>query len=138
MLLLSHRFEYADNYTVSRLYINGTYECYVLEDKVRAPGVKVPSETAIPAGTYKVVINHSEHFDKNLPQILDVPMFEGIRIHSGNTDLDTEGCLLVGDLWNGGDNISNSRVAFDRLFPKLQAAIAAGQDITITVEDTNT
>ena len=63
-------------------------------------------------------------------------MFEGIRIHSGNTDVDTEGCLLVGTTWGGGDFIGNSVVAFNHLFPQLQAAIAAGESVTIEIQDT--
>lgn len=136
MKLVSRRFEYHDKYTVSRLYVDDVYQCYVLEDVVREPGVKIAGATAIPAGEYEVVIDHSEHFDKDLPHILNVPMFEGVRIHSGNTDADTEGCLLVGKDWNGSDFISNSRVAFDELFAKLQKAAGMMEKITITIVDT--
>lgn len=136
MKIESRRFEYGTKFTISRLSIDGVFECFVLEDVVREAGVKVAGETAIPAGIYPVVIDHSNHFDRDLPHILNVPMFEGIRIHSGNTDLDTEGCLLVGSTWNGGDNVGGSHYAFDKFFPKLQAAIAAGEDIKIEVVDT--
>ena len=135
MDILVHRFEYGDTYTISRMYIDDVYECYVLEDKVRGPGIKVPNETAIPAGTYKVIIDYSDHFKEDLPHLLDVPMFEGIRIHSGNTDSDTEGCLLLGTGWTGGDMITNSRVAFAHFFPQLQKAVALG-DVFIRIEDT--
>lgn len=137
MELLSRRFEYGTNYTISRLYVNGVYECYVLEDVVRGPGIKVPGQTAIPAGTYNVIIDFSDHFGRDFPHILDVPMFDGIRIHSGNTDADTEGCLLLGQTWNGGDGVYNSRLAFNAFFPKLQAAINAGEEVTIEIQDTN-
>ena len=136
MNLVSRRFEYGQNYTVSRLYVEGVYQCYILEDVVRAPGVKVAGATAIPAGKYTVIVDFSDHFQKDLPHILNVPMFDGIRIHSGNTDLDTEGCLLVGMGWGGGDSVSNSRVAFDALFSKLQKAISDEDEITIDVQDT--
>jgi len=56
-------------------------------------------------------------------------------IHSGNTDADTEGCLLVGESWNGGDWIGSSKVAFNKLFPKMQKALDAGETITITIID---
>ena len=134
MNLVSRRFEYSQHYTVSKLTIDNIFECYVLEDVVRAKGVKVMGETAIPSGRYQVVIDHSEHFGKDLPHLLNIPMFEGIRIHSGNTDKDTEGCLLVGTAWGGGDKITNSRVAFDRLFEKLQASTTP---IYIEIVDTN-
>jgi hypothetical protein len=136
MNLISRRFEYGQNYTVSRLYVDGVYQCYILEDVVRAPGVKVAGATAIPAGKYTVIIDFSEHFQKDLPHILNVPMFDGVRLHAGNTDLDTEGCLLVGMGWGGGDNVSNSRVAFDALFPKLQKAIADEDEIILDIQDT--
>jgi hypothetical protein len=138
MKISVRRFEYGTNFTVSKLYINDTteFECYVLEDVVRAPGVKVKGETAIPAGTYTVTIDYSPHFGKNMPHILNVPMFEGIRIHSGNTDVDTEGCLLLGSTWGGGDYIGGSRDAFNKFFPKLSKAIADKETVTITIIDT--
>jgi hypothetical protein len=136
MKLISRRKEYGDNYTISELSVNGVYECFILEDTVRPKGVKIFGNTAVPAGTYNVVINFSNHFQKLLPELLNVPMFEGIRIHPGNTDVDTEGCLLVGTTWGGGDFIGNSVVAFNHLFPQLQAAIAAGESVTIEIQDT--
>ena len=129
------RFEYGTNYTVSRLYVDGVYQCYVLEDVVRLPGIKIVGNTAIPAGTYKVIINMSPGKKKLLPRLLDVPGFKGILIHSGNTDADTEGCLLVGESWNGGDWIGSSKAAFNKLFPKMQRALDAGEEITITITD---
>ncbi len=137
MKIRVHRTEYGTNYTVSRLYVNEVYECFTLEDVVRDLGVKVQNATAIPAGTYNVIIDYSPHFGKNLPHILDVPGFTEIRIHWGNTDLNTDGCLLVGTTWGGGDFIGNSVVAFNHLFPQIEAAIAAGETVLITIEDTN-
>lgn len=120
MKLYIKRFEFGTNYTIGRLYVDDVYECYTLEDKVREAGVKVPNETAIPTGTYKVVVDHSIHFGKDLPHILNVMGFEGVRIHSGNTDKDTEGCILLGDTWPGGDFIGNSLLAFDRFFERFK------------------
>ena len=135
MKLELKRFEYGNNYTIGRLYVDGVYQCFVLEDVVRPVGVKVKEETAIPKGTYKVIIDFSNHFQKNMPHILDVPMFAGIRIHSGNTDKDTEGCLLVGETWVGGDNISGSKIAFGKLYHKMLGSIVSCEDISITIMD---
>jgi hypothetical protein len=136
MKLISRRRDYGDSYTISELSVNDVYECFVLEDKVRAPGIKIAGATAIPAGTYKVVIDASVRFGRDMPHILDVPGFAGIRIHSGNTDADTEGCLLLGTTWGGADFIGNSKVAFDHFFPQLVAAIAASEEVTIEIQDT--
>lgn len=120
--------------TIGHLAWDGTFQCYTLEDTVRAPGIKVPGATAIPPGRYKVIIDFSNRFQKPMPHVLNVPGFEGIRIHCGNTAADTEGCILLG---SGADArqgvISGSRIAFDAFFPKLQAALAAG-DVFLTIK----
>jgi hypothetical protein len=121
----------SDKSTIGTLFVDGNEECFTLEDVVRT-GPKVFGETAIPEGNYKVVINFSQHFQKELPQLLNVPDFEGVRIHSGNRPEDTEGCILVGkerDI----DFVGSSRDAFNALFPKLQAAIARGEPVDVTV-----
>ena len=124
MKLRLERFEYGSNYTIGKFYIDGTYHCFSLEDKVRT-GEKVNGQTAIPNGTYSVIIDVSIRFGKQLPHILDVPNFTGIRIHPGNTSKDTEGCILLGTTWTGGDFISNSKVAFESFFTKLKEAKTA-------------
>ena len=65
---------------------------------------------------------------------MDVPGFEGIRIHSGNTSLDTEGCLLVGDMWTKGNMITGSRAAFVKLFTKMSACVLLQEPVTITIK----
>lgn len=133
MELTVKRFEFGTNYTIGKLSVDGVYECYTLELKVREPFVKVQGQTAIPQGTYKVTIDYSNRFGKDMPHVLDVPQFEGVRIHQGNTDKDTEGCILLGNTWAGGDFIGNSVLAFNAFFPKLEAAIKAGQEVTLTI-----
>lgn len=83
-------------YTIGKLYIDGHYLCDTLEDTVRPVGVKIAGKTAIPTGTYKVKKTMSPRFKKVLPEILNVPGFTGVRIHAGNTAVDTDGCLLLG------------------------------------------
>lgn len=121
MLIEVKRFEFKDTYTVGKMYIDNIYECYTLEDVVRT-GAKVNGQTAIPTGTYNVIINHSNRFNRDLPLLENVPNFTGVRIHAGNTSAHTEGCILVGTTWSGKDFIGNSRVAFNKLFEKLKKA----------------
>ncbi len=119
--------------TVGILYVDGAEECYVLEDRVRT-GPKVPGETAIPEGTYTVIIDHSRRFNRDMPLILDVPGFTGIRIHSGNTAANTDGCLLVGRTRGPKpDWIGSSRVAFDALFEKLHSVLRNRMHVEITI-----
>lgn len=118
--------------TIGELMVDGKHECFTLEDVVRADGVKIPGETAIPAGRYAVDITYSPRFKRDLPLLIDVKGFIGIRIHPGNTASDTEGCILVGQ-GRANNAILSSRAAFDALFPKLKAAKAAGQAITLEV-----
>lgn len=121
MLIEVKRFEFKDTYTVGKMYIDNIYECYTLEDVVRK-GAKVNGQTAIPTGTYNLIINHSNRFNRDLPLLENVPNFTGVRIHAGNTSAHTEGCILVGATWSGKDFIGNSRVAFNKLFEKLKKA----------------
>jgi hypothetical protein len=118
------------------MYIDGTEMCYTLEDIVRPDGEKVHGETAIPAGRYRVDVTFSHHFQRDLPLLMDVPNFEGVRIHPGNTDADTEGCILVGTyIGPEGNAITESRAAFDRVFPEIRDAIEHGEEVWIEVRD---
>lgn len=107
---------YTDRSTIGRLYINDIFFCDTLEDKVRDK--KIDGITAIPAGTYKMILNVSNRFKKLMPLLIDVPNYQGVRIHSGNTDVDTEGCILVG-LSRTKDSIGQSRDAFIKLMAEL-------------------
>lgn len=113
------RKELTNNSTIGELSVNGKFECFTLEDRVRP--VKIKGETAIPLGAYEVVVTFSNRFKKPLPLFLNVPGFEGVRIHPGNTKKDTEGCILVGQT-KSKDMVGKSRAAFDILFAKIKAA----------------
>lgn len=138
MKLRVERQIFDDESTISELLVDGAHECYVLEDKVREiPDTpveewKIPHLTAIPYGEYKLVINHSQRFNRDLPLLLNVPGFTGVRIHPGNTQADTEGCLLVGRT-KGDEFVGESRAAFGLLYPKLVAAIEAGDEVTVEI-----
>jgi hypothetical protein len=116
-------------YTEGKLYINGVYFCDTLEDKDRGllqtmtvdtiKTIKVYKETCIPYGKYKAILSMSKRFGKVMPELLDVKGFVGVRIHSGNTIYDTEGCILVGVKSSNG-TITNSRKTFNALMSILK------------------
>ena len=125
---------FTDTSTIGSLYIDGVFECFTLEDTVRKPGIKISGATAIPYGSYEVIIDYSNRFARNMPHVLNVPMFEGIRIHSGNTSSDTEGCILLGAS-KGKDIIYESKSAFAKFYQKLEEGLRKGEvRIEITKE----
>ena len=113
-------------------YIGDAYICETLEDVVRAPGVKIGGRTAIPCGLYRIIVNLSNRFKRRMPLLLNVPMFEGIRIHTGNTAADTEGCIILGRT-RVGSTLTGSHLAFDPLFAELEANLGAGYSASIEV-----
>jgi hypothetical protein len=121
MILTIHRKVLTPTSSIGELFVDGAFFCYTLEDTVQEDGIKINGDTAIPVGTYRVIIDFSNRFQKMMPHILDVPGFEGIRIHCGNTSADTEGCILLGQE-KGANTVLFSRPAFNAFFPKLQAA----------------
>lgn len=114
--------------TFGSLYINGLWQCWTLEDAIRPS--KIPKQTAIPSGTYSVVLTESHRFQRILPLLLSVPGYEGVRMHSGNTIEDTEGCILVGTV-REDSRILNSRVAIDALMLELRTADVVPIPLTI-------
>ncbi len=114
-------------YTIGKLYIDGEYFCDTCEDRVRPKGEKVPGETAIPAGSYKVIVNASPKFKRLLPRLLNVPGFDGVLIHRGNSDKDSSGCILVGENKKVG-KVLNSTYFEERLTEILK------NDNNITIE----
>lgn len=107
-----------ESYTIGKMYLNGEYFCDTLEDAIRP--VKIPNETAIPAGTYKVEVTYSPRFKRNLPLLIDVPNYTGIRIHEGSNKDHTSGCILVGFNTSKGI-LSDSRKISDQLTEKLKS-----------------
>lgn len=124
-------------YTIGRLYVNGERFCDTLEDCVRKIGAggkgKIKGKTAIPAGRYLITLTRSPRFKRVLPLLHDVPYFDGVRIHAGNTAADTDGCILVGENKKVG-MVLNSRATEESLMQVLLAAQAAGDTITIEVK----
>ncbi len=126
--------------TIGDLYLDNVLFCYVLEDrdrKLEEGGEKVYGETAIPRGTYDVVITYSNRFKRELPLLKNVPQFEGIRIHPGNTKEDTHGCLLPGSAYVSSNlgkmGVLNSRATFNKLFTELESAYSKQEPIKITI-----
>lgn len=101
---------------------------------MRPGAVKVPGESAIPAGRYRVALTWSNRLQRVLPLLLDVPGFTGVRIHAGNTAADTAGCLLVGQLREAAA-VLDSRAALAALLPKLEAAAGRQEPIWIEIEE---
>lgn len=130
MELKLERFLFTNESTIGKLSIDANPFCYTLEDIVRPDGIKIQNETAIPAGRYKVEITWSERFQKELPELRHVHGFTYIRIHSGNTPNDTEGCILVGRTYSH-NFVGDSRITLAKLMTKLKGATS----IWITVSN---
>lgn len=136
MNLLLKRDSCGEHSTLGSLFVDGGYQCETLEDpdrKLEDGGVKQPGCTAVPRGTYTVIIDWSRRFKRTLPRLLEVPGFEGVRIHPGNAPKDTEGCILVG-LRRGPDYVYQSVSAFNLLYAKLEAAFDIGDTVSLTIE----
>lgn len=125
-------------FTEGRLYVDGKFECFTLEDEDRElenGGVKVYGKTAIPRGRYEIVITSSTRFGRDMILLLGVQQFTGIRMHSGNDSEDTDGCPLVGSINDREDDdwIGASKVAEKRLFAKVKKELMRGSRVWIDV-----
>lgn len=141
---------YSDNEesTTGLLKVNGKFFCYTIEDEYR--DVKVKGETRIPEGTYKIDLRNegglTQKYAQKFPGIhkgmlwlRNVPNFQYIYIHVGNTDDNTDGCILVGDSVNNNTIadgfIGSSRPAYTRLYKAIISAMETGEDVEITIKD---
>lgn len=130
MAITIDRFYKGPKYTIGRLYVDGKYTCDTLEDVDRGltqdmsldeiNKKKIKGETAIPTGTYKVVVNNSPKFKRNLPRLLNVPGYDGVLIHRGNTHSDSAGCMLVGENKLVGKVINSTK--YEKLITELLTA----------------
>lgn len=125
---------FAPQRTLGVLYVDGVKECYICEDVVRPNGEKIYGQTAIPEGRYEVKITMSNRFKRELPILLNVPNFEGIRIHSGNHEGHTEGCLLPGKTRNAS-GVFSSVIATNNLILKIRTALQSGRKVFITIKN---
>lgn len=151
MILTLKRIARRETYTVGHLYVDGIYFCDTIEDRdrdVNRNGIldgaerKVPGETAIPNGTYVITMNvRSPKFSRYpqyakckgyLPRLLNVPGFDGILIHIGNTAANSAGCILVGKNTKVG-KVLESTATFWALYDRLKAASDRNEDITIKI-----
>lgn len=131
MKLLLKRDTFTDHSTIGQLYVDDVFQCDTLEDKVRE--AKIQNITAIPSGEYEVVLNWSNRFKQIMPELLNVPNYVGVRIHWGNYDKNTDGCILCGNRTTAKDFIGNSRAAYAKLLSKLKTATKK-EKIFITIE----
>lgn len=132
MLIKVTRKWFSPKSTIGLISVDGIKCGFSLEDVARADGVKIPKETAIPAGEYQVTLDYSEHFKEIMPHILDVPRFSGVRIHKGNRADQTEGCILVG-LGKGEDLVYNCSPVYDYIYGSIEEALRKKEKVTIWI-----
>lgn len=157
-LLTVERYDFKTDWTIGRFLFNDVKDGFVLEDTVRPDGTKIHGRTAIPFGRYLLGVRQSPKFSKqylwsdthqilvrpselsqfpnisdfrehDLIWLLNVPNFQFILIHWGNTSVDTDGCLLVGNALKMIDNqeaVINSRVYYRNLYQRIYPLIRAG------------
>lgn len=137
------RLYYRDKYTIGKLYFRGEYICDTLEppsakltSKDTVKKIKVAKSKglrAIPSGQYRIVHTYSPRFKKRLPLLLNVPGFQGIRIHAGNTAKDTQGCILPGYNTKKG-MVTSSCKALINVISLIQSSIANGEKVWIDIQ----
>lgn len=142
MKLKLKRTFFADKYTIGKLYIDDVYFCDTLEDtnrdlnkngKFDGNETKVYGSTCIPFGVYTVLLTLSAKFKRELPLLVGVPNFDGVRIHRGNVPADTLGCILVGENKIKG-KVINSTPYEEKLVQMMKAAKGRGETISITIK----
>jgi hypothetical protein len=138
MNIVVERLQCDEDVTISGITVDGDWQCWGLEDPVRevqgqpVSSWKVYGKTAIPAGRYKVELTMSVRFRRILPILLNVPGFEGVRIHAGNTAADTEGCILVGNE-RLAKSLARSQLALAPFMAKMAEAQRKGESIILDI-----
>ena len=153
MKLILKRIYTCNRYTIGHLYVNNEYVCDTLEDCDRGLdsnmplltilNTKIKDQTAIPCGTYNILMNVvSPKYSKRqyymdvckgkVPRLDNVPGYSGVLIHVGNDQDDTSGCILVGQNKIKG-KVMNSKSTFEKLYPMLKKAYNNGEKITLTI-----
>lgn len=146
MSLILPRFGFGEKSTLGRFVLDGTPLCHTIEDARRA--AKIPGKTCVPEGVYELMLyrspRFSEKYEKLFPEIFkgmiglkNVPGFEGVAIHCGNDEDDTEGCICVGSaplvLKSSEFYIQNSQLTFRSVYPKIAQPLLAGVRMTIDI-----
>ena len=132
MEILLTRFEKTEDYSIGRLEIPNVFSCYTVEDAERE--TKIKGKTAIPTGRYEIIVNKSERFKRDMPLLLNVPNFTGIRIHAGNTKEDTEGCILPNFVYAGHGFGLYSKMAEKVLGDLIKKAVKQKEKVFITIK----
>lgn len=138
MKLTLKRIALKETYCIGKLYINDVYFCDTIEDTVRDNNkdgeneLKIFGKTAIPYGTYQIIMNKSPKFQRVLPRLMNVKGFDGVLIHKGNTEIDSSGCIIVGENKIKG-KVINSTVYENKLVSILSDAYNKGERIDITI-----
>jgi hypothetical protein len=138
MEMIVNRYPSKDETTIGQLLIDSLFTCYTLEDKVRENFVqaegqwKIFGKTAIPAGRYKVTMEDSGRFGPKTLTVNNVPGYTSVRMHPGNTNADTEGCILLG-MSKDEDDIYDSRIAVDKVKSIVGPVLDEGSEVWITI-----
>jgi hypothetical protein len=125
-----------DDSSIGELFVDNKVErfCYTLEDKQRDNGIKIPKVTAIPCGRYRMILDYSNRFKRTMLHILNVPQFDGIRIHGGNTAENTEGCIIVGK-FRAADKVWDCKDVLAAIEKLVTIAIANKEEVWIEISD---
>lgn len=141
MELLLERKYLKNNYTIGNLFVNGKFYCNIIEDVVRdinkngsfdCGEFKISGHTAIPYGKYEIQVTYSPKFKRKLPLLLNVRHFEGIRIHRGNTEKDSSGCLIPGENTKRGMVLNSTKYELE-LTNLIEDANKKGEKVIIEI-----
>lgn len=137
MNLRLYRFHSSPDDTLGLLYLDDKFSAFTVEDEHRDK--KIYGETRIPAGTYEIKLTNSPKFGRMMPEIVGVSDFTGIRIHSGNDEGDTEGCIVLGNAarfnHGGKSRVEDSKSAVERIEPLIISALRGGEKVYLTIYD---